>query len=396
MKFNFKDSTILILYQIVFLVGSVYFVSIFTTKVGLVDFGKFSLFMAKSGFFSTIIFGPIVSSVNRFYYDEEYQKNKLAFSFSFKVLIFAIIPFALISILIKNKFYAEIAQSISYAGCLMIFSLYAKYENSLIKRIKFIFFKSIPLVLKFISLLILIFYFPDYSIINNLLLSSIIISFLILFYFYFKPNTLNFKNEFRNQLKIFSYSKSFFLVSLFTWVENFSDRFIVDYYLGESILGSYIAIKQYFYSTFLIGCTLLQQYISPYVYNGFSVFRFFLKYKLYFFIVLVLLITISFLFALRVSDLLLPTMTIDKIALVGFVFSGFVYLIANILYLEVDYHKLIKKTIFIKFFSSLIILIVLIISIFHNTSYMAFSYSFGHLLFLTYIIFLLWPKIKNI
>ena len=74
---------VLVLYQFVFLFGSIYFVSFFVEKIGVLEFGKFSLFMAKAGFFSTIVFGPIVSSINRFYYQKEFTKYKLAITYFF-------------------------------------------------------------------------------------------------------------------------------------------------------------------------------------------------------------------------------------------------------------------------------------------------------------------------
>lgn len=262
-----------------------FFIMKLITKLGTTDYGKYSLTLSISAFFSSLLFGPIEQGIVRYYH--EFEKNGNSKSI-FRIYHFSLLFIGLIILctgLLIRKFNFLEVQSVDLLVIvyyIILFSSSTSY-NSVLNLLRIRKANSILQICEKILIwgLLLLIIGTEYF---NFTFVLFIISISILIFFISKIylvkrylNNFSIQNENINTLKtlpslneIFLYISPFIIWGIAGWLQNNSEKWIISNFLSTSQLGIYslmAVISNYIIST-PVG--ILTQFVQPILFQRIS------------------------------------------------------------------------------------------------------------------------------
>jgi len=261
-----------------------FFIMKYLTKMGVSDFGKYSLTLSIAAFFSSILYGPVEQGILRFYHEhlnngtsKSFLRiyNKFLLLISVIILIVGLIYFLINSI---NKDYLEILTISLY---IIFFSTTLSYNsilNLLRKRKLNAFLQVFEKITIFIAIFLL--YKSHNFIFKNVILILLIFTSI---FFYFKylylnkiiPNDDLVKDSGNFSLKstlnsLYIYCIPFVAWGITGWLQSNSEKWVILNYLNTKEVGIFsllTVIANYLIAT-PIG--ILNQFIQPILFNKIS------------------------------------------------------------------------------------------------------------------------------
>lgn len=217
--------------------GGVVGVSVLTHYVSPSDYAKLSLVIALGSVIQYVVrdtYGVLFSK-----YIDQYEKAKnelKLINVYLLIYIFVIAPI-LFYFFIGESFFG-VANSILFWLLFFIVSLFESLYIAFKKRYKYVHHSNIFNWLRFLFALVLyLFYEPTYI---SLIIGYSIGAILTIAFDYLtfdRPKNSNNNSQMLNVNKIF-------IASLLSWGGLFFDRFLIEYFLGEDVLGGYFVIFQ--------------------------------------------------------------------------------------------------------------------------------------------------------
>lgn len=284
-----KETIVIITGQILIFAASIFGVKILTGVMSPASYGELMLFNTMFIFSSMLLYNPVQQATaryfNTYYHNGREQLNIIESSITkitkrqYLYNIIAIIIFAI--------FFSVYKGPDAIVGCIFLLiycisfsqiSLYITAFNS----IKYRFISSwLPLLEKILKPLcgaLLIWYFFDSS---NLALAGqaiagviVLIVSIILYKKYINRDHLKSKSivDTSEVDKNFqSFMKSIPIRTFFLWIFLSSDRWVLEFFTSTSEVGLYSALTQIGYSPLTQISSVVGIFISPYIYDSFSV-----------------------------------------------------------------------------------------------------------------------------
>ena len=226
-------------------ISGVLLIYIITRISGIEEYGKYSLAIAQFNFIVSICFGWLNQSHLRYGSKESYFRKNNILKSSFNTIFFFIVIFFICACLLDNLFFKNLLIALFCIFSIGIFTyLKSIFQTSLKPNIVV----SISLTQSILLLITPIFFFLYFEIEYQILLISTGLSFFLSSIFIlYKERKVVFDT--RNKLnantrKWFLYGFSVSLWGSIGLLFPFFDRFFINYYYNESMLGIYSSTQE--------------------------------------------------------------------------------------------------------------------------------------------------------
>ncbi|PHQ94060.1 MAG: hypothetical protein COB48_06400 [Pseudoalteromonas sp.] len=214
---------------------------ILATFLSLSDFGVLSVFLISAQLLIPFVSLNITSIIAREAYEKPFTTAK--FTFFINNVLFALIAISTLSYMLFGSVLILVLVYALIESLFLINSTYVRFKGDIMNYLKLT-------LIKFLSFFLLLFLFRLYDIkalesLKAILLSLIIANIVIIPFSYNLSSKLNWKRVKRNVSSVFA-NKYLFVFSLgliphilAQWITSGSDRYIVQYQLGNEALGLY-------------------------------------------------------------------------------------------------------------------------------------------------------------
>ena len=225
--------------------GGVIGVSVLTRYISPSDYAKLSLVIALATVIQYVVrdtHGIVLSK-----YSDQYEKvrQKLTLINTY-LLIFSIVIAPIVFYFFIDENFFGVVHSILFWLLFFIVSLFESIFIAFKKRYKYVQHSNIFNWLRFLfALLLYVFYESTYvSLIIGYSIGSIVTIAFDYLTFDSPKNITNKSNKSNKSNKRILNINKVFIGSLLSWGILFFDRFLIEYYLGEEVLGGYFAVFQ--------------------------------------------------------------------------------------------------------------------------------------------------------
>ncbi len=284
-KKHFHKKNIYDLLWLIFGQGVTFVLGIFITKqiskIGPEEFGKYSLILTIQGFINLVYFGPAEQSFLRFFYDYEkkgdaHAYTKLMVQFLRNSGVSILFLFVLAGIYLQIALGGYLFLYLSAIGLFLMMTLINPLLISFLNLLKYRKINSVlqigERVLAYSTLLLFYWWIsPSITIILFSFSFSLLVIIVYRVFFISKiiPFQVQIKTGFRHEVfkKILIFSSPFLLWGIASWLQMYSEKWIILQYLGGVVLGKYSFIYTIANIFIVIPYGVISQFIIPSIYE---------------------------------------------------------------------------------------------------------------------------------
>ena len=283
-KFHIKEASLVFIGQAIGIVGSLVLIKICTNQLSMADYGRLTLGLAVGGVINQVVLGPIAAGVSRFYNIAQNQNEIRRFLLgTLRLTLFTTIMLMIISIIVMMILYKsrekgwtyQIGITLIYSIIFGVFSLLNGIQNSARNRTMVVFNTVLDAIIRpaFLGLLILADKINATSVVAAYLAAVtliVAIQITVLYYQHCGGSDEGDSVEFIKQ--ILRYSWPFAIWGCFSWAQQSSDRWSLEYFSDASNVGAYSVLFQLGYSPGVIISGMLMMFFAPLVYQKYGSF----------------------------------------------------------------------------------------------------------------------------
>ncbi len=275
-----KESSWIICGQIISILGSLILVRVLTTYLEPAQYGQLALGLTVAGFINQLVTGGIIGGIGRFYsIAVEKQDQGSYLKASQRLLFWTTAVVIILGLLLTASL--MIMGDFRWAGlvvAIVFFSIFSSYNSALTniqnaarQRAIGVLHGALDACLKIIIIISLFYFFNITSIlvIVGYFLSSMIVC---ASQFFFLRNTLLSHRakviDYRPWMsQIWAYSWPFSTWGIFTWLQQASDKWALEWFTTTDTVGSYAVLYQLGFVPVSLGSSLLLGLLGPIIYQ---------------------------------------------------------------------------------------------------------------------------------
>jgi O-antigen/teichoic acid export membrane protein len=266
--------------QIITVFGSMALVRVLTEQLPPAQFGQLSLGLTIAGLINQVVMGGISVAIGRFFPIASENREFYGYLHSVQQLMLyaTIVVFIIGIVLMASLLCLNFSQWAGLAVAVIVFSILSGYnsalnsiQNAARQRAIVAFHSGINVWLKIFLILVVFFFMGDSS---TAVVIAYAISVLLIIgsQFFFLYRLIHKQSTHRESStewlgQIWSYSWPFSLWGIFTWGQQCSDRWALNWFASTEQVGSYVVLLQLGYTPISMATSMATSFLSPIVFQ---------------------------------------------------------------------------------------------------------------------------------